>query len=73
MNYLIHGINCCTLRDFNRYSLGRDPKCLDGKVRLQTEILAYTGQQLIPDPTTLDIGGMMHPRGINAICWILDQ
>jgi len=22
----------------------------DGKVRLQTEILAYAGQQLIPDP-----------------------
>ena len=44
------GIRCCTLRDFNRYSLGRDSYG-NGKVRLQTEILAYTGQQLIPDPS----------------------
>jgi hypothetical protein len=28
---------------------------------------------LSPDPTTLDIGGMMHPRGINAVCWIWGQ
>ena len=40
---------CCTLRDFNRYSLGRDPR-RDGPVRLQTGRPAYAGQQLIPDP-----------------------
>ena len=49
MNYLIHGINCCTLRDINRYSLGRDP-VLDGPVRLQTELLAYEPLVLIPEP-----------------------
>ena len=51
MNYLIHGINCCTLPDLNGYSLGRDP-WRDGKVGLQTEILAYAGQQLIPGPSS---------------------
>ena len=55
MNYLIHGINCCTLRDINRYSLGRDP-VLDGPVRLQTERLAYTGQQLIPGQINVRLG-----------------
>jgi hypothetical protein len=40
---------------------------VDGKVRLQTEILAYTGQQLIPDPTTLDIRGTIHPRGKRSL------
>ena len=51
LKYFVNGsgIRCCTLRDFNRYSLGRDPR-RDGKVGLQTEIPAYAGQQLIPDP-----------------------
>ena len=53
MNYLIHGINCCTLPDLNGYSLGRDPR-RDGLVGLQTGNLAYTGQQLIPDPVPRD-------------------
>jgi len=28
---------------------------------------------LSPGPTTLDIRGMMHPRGINAVCWTWGQ
>ncbi len=74
------------MRDFNVYSLGRDPKCLDGKVRLQTEILAYTGQQLIPDPLA-DIGLKLYPQGLRRFLtmsmdlgsviisgqWILDK
>jgi len=29
--------------------------------------------ELIPDLTTFDIKGTMHPRGINAVCWVWDQ
>jgi len=33
IEYLIigSGIRCCTLRDFNRYSLGRDHRAVMGK------------------------------------------